>query len=469
MEWKNLLSGKRLRESNVQDSRNPFECDYDRIVGSSSVRRLQDKAQVFPLQENDFPRTRLTHSIEVSAIACSLGKQVGKKLEEKNVFTRAETEKLEALLQTIGLIHDLGNPPFGHFGEEVIRNWFKKYFASNDQKTELTENQQKEFIYFDGNVQNLRIVTKLQMMNDKNGANFSFGTLAALMKYPYSASVCDANKDKFGYFESEEDIVKKVWSETGLREGIRHPATYLMEAADDIAYICDDIEDGVKKKYINWDLEYVELKEKFSDKNEYKEIFSKCDRFNNELLNNKMVSSEQISAKVRYFRNLVQSFLIGIALEEFDNYYDDIMSGKYQEKDLLQRNCGDIIKNLKDITAKNCFSNKEVLTLEVMGHKVISTLLDVFVDELLQGIKKCDEKGNLLIKGTKHYSGKLFELISPNFKYICLYDKDDENDDISRCSEYEILHLVVDYISGMTDSYALSLYKELMGIEISLS
>ena len=261
--WDKLLSEERQRmdpsKNKINSARNEFEADYDRIVGSSSVRRLQDKAQVFPLQENDFTRTRLTHSVEVSALARSLGKAVGKEIEKKTDegFTSEETEKLASLLQVAGLIHDLGNPPFGHYGETIIRVWFEKWFeteyvnfekikASLKEQALLTEQQKKDFTCFDGNVQNLRIVTKLQTLNDEFGANFTYGTLSTIMKYPWSSISPKKKKDKFGYFDSEENIVKDIWDKTGLSEGVRHPATYLLEAADDIIYICDDIEDGVK-------------------------------------------------------------------------------------------------------------------------------------------------------------------------------------------------------------------------------
>ena len=239
LQWEKLFSEDRERKTKLSyEIRNAFECDYDRIVGSSSVRRLQDKAQVFPLQENDFTRTRLTHSMEVSAIARSLGKQVGRELENRDKFKREDTEKLEALLQTTGLVHDLGNPPFGHYGEKAIGKWFEKYFMEKglkkDQKQEekplrtlnlhhwlclkkdqkqkekpeidITKEQMREFEHFDGNVQNIRILTKLQAMNDRYGANFTYATLAGIIKYPWAAN---DGKKKYGYYESEEKIIEK--------------------------------------------------------------------------------------------------------------------------------------------------------------------------------------------------------------------------------------------------------------------
>lgn len=284
LDWDKLLCDERIRTSTVVKdehvTRNEFEADYDRIVGSSSVRRLQDKAQVFPLQKNDVVRTRLTHSMEVSAIARSLAKTVGLRLERMGIFDREKTEKLMGMLQTAGLIHDLGNPPFGHYGETVIRNWYQSKVV--DVKRELdkhykTEQEDADFLYFDGNVQNLRIVTKLQTMNDQYGANFTYGTLASIIKYPYSSMTTTHPKRKFGYFKSEEEIMKLIWQHTGLSEGVRHPAAYLLEAADDIVYICDDIEDGVKKGYIPWNKEYAQIKQTFKENTIYQKLFERID------------------------------------------------------------------------------------------------------------------------------------------------------------------------------------------------
>ncbi len=461
LNWDNLLCEKRLRESKSKKNegwniRNAFEADYDRIVGSSSVRRLQDKAQVFPLQKNDVVRTRLTHSIEVSAVAKSLGKSVGMRLEavDNPEFDREKTEKLSALLQTAGLIHDLGNPPFGHYGENVIRDWCKNC----KRLKHLSESQKRDFEYFDGNVQNLRIVTKLQTMNDVYGANFTLGTLATIMKYPTDS--CELLGNKFGYYQSEKDIAERIWKETGLEKGIRHPATYLLEAADDIIYICDDIEDGVKKGYIQWDTVYEqEIKNNSEyglDAKKYLDIF---ERIENNPPDSHMVKEEQIQAKVRVFRNTIQGFLIQRVVEEFMDNYEDIMNGKYTKKELLdcEKN---LVKCLKKVSAKYCFSCHEVLALEITGDRVIRTLLDIFAKVLL-------EKNEEEVTDTRKYAGKVYSLISANYKYIALYNYDELSHpyrNYDKMTTYDRMHLIIDFISGMTDSYAVNLYKEFTGI-----
>lgn len=477
LNWEKLLSSERERASSRKiegaDSiiaRNAFEADYDRIVGSSSVRRLQDKAQVFPLQENDVARTRLTHSIEVSALARSLGKAVGRQLEKRSIFTSNQTEELAALLQVAGLIHDLGNPPFGHYGEDVIRSWFENWFKSNPvlaaHNIVLTEQEQYDFRYFDGNVQNLRIVSKLQAQNDIYGANFTFATLGTIMKYPWQSNKCPDGKAKFGYFASEAELAIKVRCSLGLNENVRHPATYLLEAADDIIYLCDDIEDGAKKGCINWSDEFSKIQSNLEHNNLLSPELSKLfDSIQNKVIDPKMGTEDRKTSHVRNFRNFVQSFLFTRAIEEFLNRYDDIMSNDYNRvKGLELLNCeSGLVEELKRVTAENCFSCREVLELELNGHNVISTLLDIFVKTLIESSSEDLSK-------TKTYAGKIFSLISSNFKYIALAPYNTDNnaklkDQISCLSTYDRLHLVTDFISGMTDSYAVDIFQKLTGIK----
>lgn len=469
LNWNKLFCEKRERMSkartkgNASDiiARNQFEADYDRIVGASFVRRLQDKAQVFPLQQNDIIRTRLTHSIEVSAMARSLGKAVGKQLEYRHMdnFDSDMTEKLSALLQTVGLIHDLGNPPFGHYGETVIKEWFREWFEGEGKEiietAKFTKQQKNDFLYFDGNVQNIRIITKLQTQNDVYGANFTYATISTLMKYPYRSDIEDIDKiKKFGYFKSEEDITCRVLSEIGLQPGQRHPATYLLEAADDIIYICDDIEDGVKKGCIHWDTVYNEIKERFYD--QYEEIFDNIDQREPDI---NMDSHERELAKVRNFRNFVQGHLFKCAVGNFIENYDAIMTNTYREKELLACESELISYLKKAIAAKYCFSNAEVLKLEVVGDEVIRTLLNTFVPTLI--------KHRDILKDTSKYPGKIYHMISPNFRYIARYDYEtNQYRDVSEVGVYEMLHLAVDFISGMTDSYAVNIYKSLKGISL---
>lgn len=485
LEWAKLLSDKRERPSSRKKgekyvARNEFEADYDRIVGSSSVRRLQDKAQVFPLQEGDVARTRLTHSIEVSAMARSMGKAVGRELEKKypDEFISENTEQLASLLQVAGLIHDLGNPPFGHYGETVIQDWFSTWFKEERDGFPstylggLTEQEKNDFLYFDGNVQNIRIVSKLQIQNDTYGANFTYATLGTIMKYPWRSNQTPEGKRKFGYFKSEEELANDVRATLGLADKVRHPATYLLEAADDIIYLCDDIEDGVKKGHINWQSELNKIEEHFQDESELKKLLEQTKQKN---IDARMSVQEKITASVRNFRNIVQSHLFKRCVGEFVDHYKDIMSNvPLPDYELLK--CEDrLIRELKRVTQDNCFVCHEVLALELEGHKVISTLLDVFVNSLVK------HSGNELMD-TRTYCGKIFALISPNFVFRTLHGHATSEEIIAeskaqiscptsyiieklnKLSLYDRLHLATDFISGMTDSYAVQVYQELMGI-----
>jgi dGTPase len=257
-----------------------------------------------------------------------------------------------------------------------------------------------------------------------------------------------------------------MYNATGLEKGIRHPAVYLMEAADDITYIGDDIEDGVKKGYIDIDTEYERLKKRY--KSQQKNFFISCDNYF-EQINEKMSKSDQLNAKARYFRNTIQGYLINKAKEEFLNNYECIMSGDYGNVALLERdsNMKSFIGELKGITGRNCFGCREVLALELVGHKVITGLLDILVPAVLR--KDCN------YEDTKQYEGKIANIISSNYIYIAKQDynyesKDDPMDEKTRkleeLSDYEKIHLVVDFVSGMTDSYAMNLYQELMGIKL---
>lgn len=478
LEWDKLKSQKRFRKGTPQNYlpgvvRNEFESDYDRIVGSSSVRRLQDKAQVFPLQEDDVARTRLTHSIEVSALAKSLGKAVGIELEKRKIFTRRDTDELAAILQTAGLVHDLGNPPFGHYGETVIQKWFEKWFSSKEGECiakSLSEQQKNDFLFFDGNVQNLRILTKLQTHNDNYGANFTFATLATIIKYPQNSVECaQKKKKKYGYFSSEAEQYKVIRSEMGLNPGVRHPATYLLEAADDIIYLCDDIEDGVKKGYINWSHEYQIIRSNLSTS-----IFTSVDlmqlfeRIEKKHPDVRLSLQEQEIAKSRNFRNYVQSYLFSRAVSSFfDNEKTIMKNTEYNGLELLA--CEEkLIDELKRVTKTYCFPSREVISLELTGDKVLRGLLDTFIPAIVQsdGAKLAD---------IRTYEGKLFSLISENFIYSSLYRHCKENESffedpekkaaaLNELTKYDKIQLCLDFISGMSDTYALTIYQKLFGI-----
>ena len=247
LNWNKLLCSERRKDNHDKPEsmetgigREEIERDYDRILFSAPTRRLADKTQVFPMEKNDSVRNRLTHSLEVSNLARSIGIRLAFNHRDPIWGNSADELKVErtvpALLAALGLAHDLGNPPFGHQGEKSIGQWFRKKGIGG-----------KDFKNFDGNCQTFRLLARLQILNDDYGLNLTYATLAGMMKYPvFSSTSCHRYK-KFGLFKSEKDVAGDVWNATGLDEGIRHPMAYVMEACDDIAYSVIDAEDTVKK------------------------------------------------------------------------------------------------------------------------------------------------------------------------------------------------------------------------------
>ena len=268
MEWRTLLSDRRAREGSHRqrsaDLRSEFEKDYHRIIGSASFRRLQDKTQVFPLDKSDFIRTRLTHSLEVSSLGKSLGQNIGEnilKYRRNSGFTPQMKEDISHILECAGLIHDIGNPPFGHFGETAIREWFAKNlpglaFRGRPVEEMLSEQMKQDLLHFEGNAQALRLVTKLHYLVDEHGMNLTYSLLNTIIKYPVSSVEINEEsgniKDKkMGYYLADEEIFRSVTEATGAGNR-RHPLTFILEAADDLAYKTADIEDAFVKGFITY-------------------------------------------------------------------------------------------------------------------------------------------------------------------------------------------------------------------------
>lgn len=464
LNWENLLLGERQRksESISLPHRNEFDKDYQRIIYSSSLRRLQDKAQVFPLQNNDFTRTRLTHSLEVASLGRSLAWNIGEWLIQKKVFKDfAKARELASLVEVSCIVHDLGNPPFGHYGEDIIRKWFRDWFESKPyteivSKTfgELNEQQKNDFRFFEGNAQAIRILSKLQFLNDEYGANFTLATLGTLMKYPWASNDEKIKeKKKFGYFYSEQKLFEEIKNKIGI-DGCRHPATYILEAADDIAYLTADIEDAVKKKVIKWDDIYKNIKGKFEKK--YPKQFERLEHLREQALLNEVPDKDLIN--VQNFKVSIQGILINAAVDSFKNNYGSIMEGAF-EGDLLSNSTEKKLpEELKNVSYEHVFTDKEVLTLELVGDRVISDLLNLFVNAVINvdGLTKAK---------TKHE--KLIHLISENFRHIQRISKEGEPTvEFKDLSLYNRLQLVTDFISGMTDGYAVSLHQELLGVRL---
>ena len=469
MNWNELLSGDRIRSfqksTTTRDLRTEFEKDYHRIIGSASFRRLQDKTQVFPLDKSDYIRTRLTHSLEVSSFARSLGQNVGEKIirEKKDPsFTMQMKEDICAILQCAGLLHDIGNPPFGHFGETVIQDWFKEHLSSifynGKALTEiLTEQMQNDFYHFEGNTQALRVVSKLHFLVDENGMNLTKALLGTIIKYPVSSVEIDKKSGdirtkKMGYFYADKRIFDNLQFSLGTN-GKRHPLAFLLEAADDIAYKTADIEDSLKKGCISYSLLLEELKSRMETGDENSDYGRMIGILEKKY--EKAISKGYEQPDVYAVQNWVvsiQGSMIFAASDHFIDYYDEIMEGTYK-KDLFDgTGVEKMMKALGDIAYQHAFISKPIFKLEIAAKSILDFLLDKFVEAVLY----YDTEAKLSDVHIKWIS-----LISEDYKNIYHYFS-------KGCSEEEKLYLrlllVTDYVCGMTDSYAKNLYQELKGI-----
>ena len=485
MNWNKLLCTDRIRtyqKSTIsRDLRTEFEKDYHRIIGSASFRRLQDKTQVFPLDKSDYVRTRLTHSLEVSSFAKSLAQNVGEKIIQEcndEEFTWKNKEDISNILQCAGLLHDIGNPPFGHFGETTIREWFKKNLNKLEYKgqklDEFLEPQMiQDFYNFEGNAQALRLVTKLHFLVDENGMNLTKALLATIIKYPVSSLEINKKSQnikhkKMGYFYADKKNFDNIQNTLELG-GNRHPLTYLLEAADDIAYKTADIEDSIEKGNISYYELIKELEERCT-----KSILLKNPFLEEKDLEEKIMESQYgrlISIlKHKYEKAIkngyqkpeiyavqnwvisIQGSLIFAASDNFIKNYEKIMSGTYKNDLFYETDVEDLMDDLGNIAYKYSFTSKPIFKLEIAAQTILEFLLEKFIESIIYYDTK--EKINSLHE-------RMISLISKD--YMRIYKKESEGKS-EKEKLYLRLMLVTDYICGMTDSFAKDLYQELNGI-----
>lgn len=450
MDWGTLLNNTRRRNSRNPGGENEirleFERDYDRTIFSTPVRRLQDKAQVFPLDPNDAVRTRLTHSIEVSAVARGLARGISIWLVKTNQIGADQARAIEAIAATCGLIHDLGNPPFGHAGEDAIRNWFTTRFKGSELP-ELLENNSEltsDFTSFEGNAQTLRIVSKLQVMADMNGLNLTYGTLSAACKYLAAATNVDANdhrRSKPGYFASEKALIEEIRQKTGTGDA-RNPITFLVEAADDAVYAACDIEDAVKKEIVS--RTYIKSALEETDDRLAKEALEKT----RSIIGGIDVHDEIWASA---FRTAAIAVIVYEARQVFERNYQDIMSGTYAKELVKDSAAWPLLECLKEIARDKVYRRPETLKLEIMGRKVICDLMDLFW-EAAKDLSPGNEDS------TRDFPGKLRLLLSRNYRKV--FDES-VTDQPELPIGYHRLQLVTDYVCGMTDSFARRLHAEL--------
>lgn len=436
MDWSKLLTEKRIRPSQrSNDARSAFESDFGRIIFSPATRRMHAKTQVFPLTDDDNIHSRLTHSLEVMSVGYSLSIRFCESgvFQKKTGKTAYELfREIPIILKNSCLIHDIGNPPFGHFGETVLQEYFRNLFQMPDCPIRLNEDEQREFVHFDGNAQGLRVLTKLQNLNDTYGLNLTSTTLAACIKYPNSDSIDKSRIEskKVGVYQTEKAYLETIADHCGLFiDGriVRHPLCYLVEAADSICYLTMDLEDGFSKKL--YTLEEL--------RTEIEEFFPEIKPFLQEEIPD--------TSKITKIRNALIGHLVENAYTQFEKHIDEIEQGTFNQE--LIFSASPLASHLQKFCIEKIFSIEEIYRLELVGHSVLNGLLDYFIDWIF-------------VKG-KDYRRRAIKILSDNIIQLVLRETGTTR--FEDLTDYYKLRVIVDYLSSMTDRYALNLYRELSG------
>lgn len=473
IDWKALFNEERRRPTTGKnyartEGRTEIERDYDRILFSTAVRRMADKTQVFPLEQHDAIHTRLTHSHEVSALARGIGLDLAVRKSKSLGMpdTPMQMRDTTALMAAVGLVHDIGNPPFGHQGERAIQQWFARNEKTVfDKRAKVSKTLRKDFLKFDGNAQTFRLVTTLQVLGDKYGLNLTYATLAVLLKYTVPARAANdkhplAGRHKPGFFKSEESIVQEVWQKTGLATSQRHPLAFLVEACDDIAYSVIDVEDTVKKDLASYEdvrahLESVADRSVPADKVQVIAEVIESSRtrrstFIEQNLGKAHSPAEIDDYSMQVFRVAAISAMVAAVLETFVTEFAKISSGSF-EGDLIESSDASTLRNgLKTFLKRVAFPHRAVLEVELRGTQVIHELMD----KLWKAIVDHDEPTHT--DPTRNsLSAYTYSRISENYRRVF-----DDGDD-SLPIRYRECQLLIDMVSGMTDSFAVTLLHEL--------
>jgi len=447
MDWERLLSLKRHGDTHKRlrkeqdETRLGFEVDYDRIIFSSAFRSLQDKTQVIPLSKTDFVHTRLTHSLEVSVVGRSLGRIAGKQILEKHPHLKEvhgyRFNGFGAIVAAAALAHDIGNPPFGHSGEQAIGQYFKTGNGKKYKKM-LSEKEYQDIIDFEGNANGFKLLTQSREGVD-GGLRLSYATLGAFMKYPKESLPKKPTKHiadkKFGFFQSEKQDFEEVAEELGLiqtRKGndisfSRHPLTFLVEAADDICYTIIDFEDGINLGLISEDfaLEYL--------------INLVKDRINTKKYNTLRYKEDRLS----YLRALAINTLIGDVVNIFMTNEDNILNGTFETSLLDKSSYQAQIKDIIGLSIDKIYQSEEVIDKEIAGYRIISDILEVYTNALVRKMEgEASNYDNLIIRTLPEFYRK------------------------ANIPLYEVLLNTCCYVASLSDSAAVHIHRKITGIEI---
>lgn len=452
MEWNRLLSVERLgRESETlqpRPGRSQFESDVGRITFSSPFRRLGRKTQVHPLAPNDHVHTRLTHSMEVAYVGRGLGKELASRIR-KDLPKQYTADDLGTIVQAACLAHDLGNPPFGHGGEEGMSHWFQTNGPALFKN--LSEDHKRDLIAVEGNAQGFRIVAQIENHVFRGGLHLTYATLGAFHKYPWTIR---KGQRKFGVFLSEEEFLNRVAEKLGListghSSWCRHPLAHLVEAADDICYSIIDLEDAVELKILSFD--------------EVSEFFLKAfERTEREKIQSSFVPGNSHRINFARLRGHVFDKAISTAIDTYMKAYPQIMAGKYDGNifDLLDHDhpAFKMVYGAKALGRKRVYTDIKKIEMEIGCYATFDTLLTEFCNAALNQADVLNSKGGEASLTWK--SGHLMQLLGdhgPTMSYA----------PPGGWTPYQCLRRVIDFVTGMTDNYAVYLAGQLRGMAVA--
>ena len=444
MEWKQLISNKRFgqehKHAERHDDRSEFKRDYDRLIFSSAFRRLQNKTQVFPLPGSIFVHNRLTHSLEVASVGMSIGNDISRRVIQKQPDLKDTlVEEIGTIVSAACLAHDLGNPPFGHSGEKAIQTFFSEG-PGQKIKPMVSSEFWDDITHFEGNANAFRILTHRFKGRRQGGFVMTYSMLASIVKYPFASSLA-GNHGKFGFFASEAESYRKIADELGIScksapgeplKYARHPLVYMVEAADDICYEIMDIEDSHKLKILSY-AETEHLLLSFFDEDIQQKIRQ---RIIDEELTDK-------NEKVVYMRASVIGKLENECVAAFLAHEEEILAGTFEGSliDHISERQKKAYKECEKISYSKIYQSKPVLDIELSGYQIMATLMKVFVEAA--------------VNPSRFYSKQLLRRVSSQY--------DIENENLE-----ERIMAVLDYISGMTDIYALDIYQKINGISLPI-
>lgn len=446
MEWSKLLSQQRYSmeySENYRDTYQAFQKDIDKIIFSNAFRRLTNKTQGHPFPNNDHVHTRLIHSLEASCVGRNLGMLVGERLGNEIKSIGVQPSDIGAIVQAACLVHDIGNPPFGHSGEEAIRYWFKENMDKNFlNNVDLNHQEINDFIYFDGNAQGLRIITKIEYCLFNGGMQLTYATLGTFLKYPWTSDLI-VNKDsaKYGCHQSELPILLEIASHLGLEqknktEWCRHPLSYLMEAADDICYTLIDLEDGIEMGLLSYD-EVIKILSHVVDFEELSPIYHQLQKHGS------------YRQRISFPREKAIEIIVNKVVDTFMREKDSLLSGNFEYNDLIHASGGKVeefINQAKSLTKDKIFYNHRRIKLELGAYATFDILLNSFIKAAYNLYNSCDGCQSLSFKDKR-----ILELMGANKPQ-------------KEWTLYNCYMRILDYIIGMTDNYATDIGQQLIGL-----